>query len=91
MEKEETGNQTKEKKHKDDYVLILFNDEINTFDHVIRALSEVCGHDACQAEQCTMIAHLKGSCEVKTGPAASMNVMSKELGKRDLNSKVVKG
>ena len=90
MKKEEPGNQTKEKKHKDSYFLILFNDEINTFDHVIKSLSEVCGHDPCQAEQCAMIAHFKGSCEVKTGPEASLNAMSQELGKRELKSKVEK-
>jgi ATP-dependent Clp protease adaptor protein ClpS. len=41
--------------------LILYNDDINTFDHVIKSLVEVCGHDSVQAEQCAMIVHFKGS------------------------------
>ncbi len=49
------------------YTLILYNDEINTFDHVIKSLVEICGHDSVQAEQCALIVHLKGSCEIKSG------------------------
>jgi len=48
-------------------LLILHNDEINTFDHVIGALQEVCNHDKVQAEQCALITHLKGCCEIKRG------------------------
>ena len=47
--------------------LILFNDDINTFDFVIETLIEVCGHDPHQAENCTFIAHFKGKCTIKTG------------------------
>lgn len=48
-------------------LLILHNDEVNTFEHVIGALQEVCNHDKIQAEQCALITHLKGSCEIKRG------------------------
>ncbi|MFM7729369.1 MAG: ATP-dependent Clp protease adaptor ClpS, partial [Flavobacteriales bacterium] len=47
--------------------LVLFNDEVNTFDFVIEALVEVCGHELLQAEQCTVIVHYKGKCAVKNG------------------------
>jgi len=47
--------------------LILFNDDINTFDFVIEALIEVCGHDSHQAENCALIAHFKGKCAIKIG------------------------
>lgn len=47
--------------------LIVYNDEINTFDHVIRTLIDVCGHTADQAEQCTLLIHYKGKCSVKLG------------------------
>jgi len=47
--------------------LILFNDDINTFDFVIETLIEVCGHDPYQAENCTLIAHFKGKCAIKFG------------------------
>lgn len=69
-------------------ILILYNDDINTFDHVIKSLVEVCGHDSVQAEQCALIVHLKGSCEVKTGMAEVLSAMSKLLNAKGLKSKV---
>lgn len=68
--------------------LILYNDEINTFDHVIKSLVEVCGHDAVQAEQCALIVHFKGSCEVKIGIPEILNAMSRSLNAKGLKSKV---
>jgi ATP-dependent Clp protease adaptor protein ClpS len=47
--------------------LIVFNDDVNTFDHVIDTLIKVCNHTAEQAEQCTLLIHYKGKCAVKTG------------------------
>jgi len=47
--------------------IILYNDDVNTFDHVIETLIRVCEHDSIQAEQCAMIVHYKGKCGVKTG------------------------
>ena len=47
--------------------LILYNDDVNTFDHVIDTLVEVCHHTFEQAEQCAIIVHFKGKCDVKTG------------------------
>ena len=47
--------------------LILLNDDVNTFTHVIRSLVEVCGHAPEQAEQCAIIVHFKGSCQIKIG------------------------
>lgn len=82
--------------HKDDKLkrgseygsLILFNDDINTFEHVIKSLVEVCGHDPVQAEQCALIVHFKGSCEVKTGVPEMLNAMSRSLNSKGLLSKV---
>jgi ATP-dependent Clp protease adaptor protein ClpS len=68
--------------------LILYNDDINTFEHVIKSLVEVCGHDSVQAEQCALIVHIKGSCEVKIGVVEVLNAMSKSLNAKGLNSKV---
>lgn len=83
--------------HKDDKLksrgepcsLILYNDDINTFDHVIESLVEVCEHDSVQAEQCALIVHLKGSCDVKNGPQEVLNAMSRSLNAKGLNSKVI--
>ena len=70
--------------------LVLYNDEVNTFDHVIKSLVEVCGHDSVQAEQCAMIVHLKGSCEIKLGIPEILTRMSRSLNLKGLNSKVCK-
>ena len=45
--------------------LTLYNDDVNTFDHVINSLMKICKHDSIQAEQCTWIVHMKGKCSVK--------------------------
>lgn len=51
------------------YTLILWNDDVNSFDDVIEALVDICKHDPHQAEQCAMIAHYKGKCDVKGDPS----------------------
>ena len=48
--------------------IVLFNDDVNTFDHVIDSLIHACDHSSEQAEQCAIIVHYKGKCTVKTGP-----------------------
>ena len=47
--------------------LVVFNDDFNTFEHVINTLIKVCKHSTEQAEQCTYIIHFKGKCTVKVG------------------------
>ena len=47
--------------------IVLFNDDVNTFDHVIETLIYACEHTAEQAEQCALLVHYKGKCTVKTG------------------------
>ena len=49
------------------YQLIVWNDEVNTFEWVIETLEEVCGHSHEQAEQCAYIIHFKGKYAVKQG------------------------
>ena len=51
----------------DPFSLIVWNDEVNTFEWVIETLMEVCGHTAEQAEQCAYIIHFKGKYAVKHG------------------------
>ena len=51
------------KKHK----IILYNDDHNTFIHVINCLVKYCKHDNLQAEQCATIVHHNGKCSVKEG------------------------
>ena len=47
--------------------IVLCNDDVNTFDHVIDTLIRVCQHSSEQAEQCAILVHYKGKCTVKTG------------------------
>lgn len=47
--------------------IVIYNDDVNTFDHVIETLVRVCDHTPEQAEQCSIIIHYKGKCTVKTG------------------------
>ena len=50
-----------------EHEIILYNDDVNTFDHVINTLVTYCDHTYVQAEQCAYIVHYSGKCAVKTG------------------------
>jgi ATP-dependent Clp protease adaptor protein ClpS len=76
------------KKDEEKYILMLYNDDVNTFAHVIKTLVEVCGHDDNQAEQCALLTHLKGRCDVKTGSKELLLSMNRTLKTRGLISKV---
>lgn len=52
--------------------IILFNDDVNTFDHVIEMLITICDHEPLQAEQCAILVHYTGKCEVKTGKLSEL-------------------
>jgi ATP-dependent Clp protease adaptor protein ClpS len=64
--------------------LLLFNDDINTFDFVIESLIDVCDHDQISAEQCALLTHYKGKCAVKSGDIDELEPMGNELSKRGL-------
>ncbi len=64
--------------------LILYNDEVNTFEFVIETLVEVCKHNAEQAEQCALIAHMKGRCPVKNGVVDILIPLKSEMTNRGL-------
>jgi ATP-dependent Clp protease adaptor protein ClpS len=68
--------------------LILFNDDVNTFDYVIKCLVEVCRHTSEQAEQCALIAHFKGKCPVKTGSFEELKPLADELTRRFLTVEI---
>ena len=75
----------KDKKRRQDresgyeHVLILHNDDLNTFENVIDALVTFCDHNNIQAEQCATIAHYLGSCEVKRGTLLELLEIHKML------------
>lgn len=66
--------------------LILFNDDINSFDFVIESLIEVCDHSKEQAEQCATIAHFKGKCAIKAGTLSELTPMNNELNNRGIST-----
>ena len=59
--------------------LVVFNDDVNTFDHVIQVLIKVCKHTHEQAEQCTLIIHYKGKCAVKKGTREELKPMCQAI------------
>ncbi|GAA3653354.1 ATP-dependent Clp protease adaptor ClpS [Flavivirga jejuensis] len=61
---EQFDTATKEKKKNE---IVVYNDDVNTFDHVIETLIYACEHTSEQAEQCALLVHYKGKCTVKTG------------------------
>ena len=65
-------------------VLVLHNDEVNEFNYVVESLVEVCEHGSLQAEQCTLIAHYKGKCDVKYGSISKLKPLKDELSRRGL-------
>jgi ATP-dependent Clp protease adaptor protein ClpS len=69
--------------------LILYNDDVNTFDFIIESLIEVCKHDPEQAEQCATIAHFKGKCGIKSGPLSELQPMNNELNNRGISTVLV--
>ncbi len=59
--------------------LILGNDDINSFDWVIKCLVSICGHEYEQANQCAHIVHYKGECDIKYGEFDKLNSMKEKL------------
>jgi len=68
--------------------LVLFNDDVNTFDWVIASLVEVCEHEALQAEQCALIVHTKGKCGVKNGSYEELEPRCTALLSRGLSAEI---
>ncbi|RCT56214.1 ATP-dependent Clp protease adaptor ClpS [Winogradskyella sp. KYW1333] len=69
--------------------IILFNDDVNTFDHVIDTLIYACDHTPEQAEQCSIIVHYKGKCTVKTGPYEDLEPRCSKLLEAGLSAEIV--
>ncbi|MCY1233490.1 ATP-dependent Clp protease adaptor protein ClpS [compost metagenome] len=69
--------------------IILYNDDVNTFDHVIETLIRVCNHTSEQAEQCSIIVHYKGKCTVKTGSLDELKPQCTQLLEAGLSAEIV--
>jgi ATP-dependent Clp protease adaptor protein ClpS len=69
--------------------IIVYNDDVNTFDHVIDTLVRVCGHTPIQAEQCSLIVHFNGKCTVKTGVYEKLKVPCTRLLEAGLTAEII--
>ena len=70
------------------YQIIVFNDDVNTFDWVIESLVDVCDHTPEQAEQCAILIHYKGKCEVLTGAYEDLKPRCSELLNRGISAEI---
>lgn len=68
--------------------LIVWNDEVNTFEWVIDTLMEICGHTEDQAEQCAMLIHFKGKYAVKNGNYDELKSMCDAITDRGIGATV---
>jgi ATP-dependent Clp protease adaptor protein ClpS len=68
--------------------IVLYNDDVNTFDHVIDTLIRVCEHSAEQAEQCAILVHYKGQCTVKTGSLDELKPQCTQLLEAGLSAEI---
>lgn len=68
--------------------LIVWNDDVNTFEWVIETLIEICGHSAEQAEQCAMLIHTKGKYAVKNGTYEILKPMCDSITDRGIGATV---
>ena len=69
--------------------IVLYNDDVNTFDHVIETLIRVCQHTAEQAEQCAILVHYKGKCTVKTGSFDDLKPQCSSLLEAGLSAEII--
>ena len=69
--------------------IVLYNDDVNTFDHVIYTLIRVCNHTSEQAEQCAILVHYKGKCTVKTGSFDELKPQCTQLLDAGLNAEII--
>lgn len=68
--------------------LLVYNDDFNTFEHVIETLITVCKHSKEQAEQCTYLIHFKGKCVVKTGTYEDLEPMKNAILDKGIDARI---
>ena len=69
--------------------LFLINDDFNSFDYVVDCLTAICDHETIQAEQCALLTHYKGSCEIITGEIADLEPLREDLELYGLNVEIL--
>jgi ATP-dependent Clp protease adaptor protein ClpS len=66
--------------------IVIYNDDVNTFEHVIACLIKYCEHTAEQAEQCSILIHFKGKCAVKHGGFEELSPICDALCRKGLSA-----
>jgi ATP-dependent Clp protease adaptor protein ClpS len=74
--------------HEEICSLIVWNDEVNTFEWVIETLIKVCGHSQVQAEQCSYIIHFQGKYAVKQGSYEELKPKCDAITERGINATI---
>ncbi len=69
--------------------IVLYNDEHNTFDHVINTLIYACEHTEEQATQCSLLVHYKGKCTVKSGDYDDLKPRCSKLLDAGLSAEII--
>lgn len=69
--------------------LVVFNDDVNTFDHVIQTLVRVCRHTVEQAEQCTWLIHYRGKATVKSGQVDELKPMREAICSAGIDARII--
>ncbi|HEY1166010.1 MAG TPA: ATP-dependent Clp protease adaptor ClpS [Chitinophaga sp.] len=94
-QRKETGTVTKEwedilvaEDEQFPFSLIVWNDDVNTFDWVIQSLIEVCDHSPEQAEQCALFIHYNGKYAVKHGEYTKLRPMCEALLERGISATI---
>jgi ATP-dependent Clp protease adaptor protein ClpS len=88
MDVEELIEEINEIINNEGYSLVLYNDDINTFEHVIACLVTYVSHTQVQAEQCATIAHHKGKCSIKNDNLNKLLALKDVLTKNKLIVKI---
>lgn len=71
--------------------IVVYNDDVNTFEWVIECFMEILGHTSVQSEQLAIIIHTKGKATVKTGPRAELEAPTQALSERGLSAVLEEG
>lgn len=73
----------------EEHNLVVFNDDFNTFEHVIATLKKACKHSQEQAEQCTWLVHYKGKCSVKSGDFVLLKPIKEAICEAGIDARIV--
>jgi len=75
-------------KTEDEKQIVIFNDDVNTFEHIIVSLIDLCDHSSVQAEQCAYMIHHNGKCSVKKGSYKKLKPICSALLEKGINAEI---